>query len=80
MERTQQILTFIEDELLEDPDVEVNPDTSLFQDRVLDSLNLVRLIGFLEKTFNVKISTSEVTIENLDSINNMINFLDKKTA
>lgn len=80
MDRAQQILSFIEDELLDDPDVEVKPDTSLFQDRVLDSLNLVQLIGFLEKTFNVKIGTSEVTIDNLDSINNMIRFLDKKTS
>ena len=80
MDREKTILDYVRDELLEDPDEEISPDTSLFQSRILDSLNLVRLIGFLEETFNIKINTSEVIIENLDSVRNMLKFLDKKTS
>ena len=74
------ILEFVKDELLDDPDTEVAYDTSLFQDRLLDSLNLVSLMAFLEKTFGIKINTAEVTLEHLDSIQNMSEFLEKKMA
>jgi acyl carrier protein len=80
MDRKNIILEYISDELLEDPDEEISADTSLFQGRVLDSLNMVSLIRFLEETFNIKIKTSEVTVENLDSVEKMLVFLDKKTA
>jgi len=80
MDRGKTILAFILDELVEDLDVEITQDTSLFQDRVLDSLNLVALINFLERAFNIKISPSEVNIENLDSVSNMLSFLDRKMS
>lgn len=78
MDREKTILEYIVAELLEDPDEEISADSSLFQSRILDSLNLVRLIGFLEETFNIKINSSEVTIENLDSVNNILIFVDRK--
>ena len=78
MDREKTILEFIVAELLEDPDEEISADSSLFQSRILDSLNLVRLIGFLEETFNIKINSSEVTIENLDSVKNILIFVDHK--
>ena len=76
----EDIITFIDDELLDDPDVELDENTSLFQDRVLDSLNLVMLIGHLEKTYNIKIKSSEVSIDNLDSVSKMIEFIQRKTS
>lgn len=80
MERAEKIISYIQEELLDDPDVEITNDTSLFQDRVLDSLSLVTLITFLEETFNIKVGTSEVSIENLDTVSNMLNLLDKKAS
>jgi len=78
MDKAQTIIEFIKDELLDDDDVEIALETSLFQDRILDSLNLITLISFLEKTFNIKINTTEVIIENLDSVGNMVAFLGRK--
>lgn len=80
MERSETILAFIRDELLDDPDTEISDDTSLFQSRLLSSLKLVNLILFLEETFEIKIDPSEVTIENLDSVRDTLVYLEKKTA
>ncbi len=74
------ILEFIQNELIDDLDTELSVDMSLFQDRLLDSLNLVSLLNFLEKTFGIKINTSEVTLENVDSVQKMIDFVQKKTV
>lgn len=78
MNKVEEIITFINDELLDEPE-DFDKDTSLFQDRILDSLNLVMLIGFLEEKFAIKIKTSEVSIENLDTVAQMITFIEKKT-
>jgi len=77
MNNAEEIITFINDELLDEPE-DIGIDTSLFEDRILDSLNLVMLIGFLEEKYAIKIKTSEVSIENLDSVSKMISFINKK--
>ena len=78
MVSSEKILTFIRDELLDDDEVVITAETSLFQGRVLNSLSLVTLVVFLEDTFGIKVNTYDVTIENLDSVVNMLAFIDKK--
>ena len=80
MDQCEKILSYIREELLEDSDITISNGTSLFQDRILDSLNLVALISFLEDTFKIKVNTAEVTVENLDSVDKMLNYVDGKAA
>ena len=69
MSTKEIIKDYIENDLIEDDDVEVSEETSLFRDQLLDSLNLLSLITFIEKQFQIKISPSEVSIDNIDTIN-----------
>ena len=78
--REEKILTYIRDELLDDDDVTIDSTTSLFEDRVLDSLNLLSLISFLEREFSTKIASSQVNIENLDTVERIIGFLDRQST
>jgi len=77
-DRAKTILSYLRSELLDDPEIDISKTTSLFQDRVLSSFNLIVLIGFIEEKFTIKIKPSEVSIENLDSVDNIVAFLDKK--
>lgn len=78
MEMQQQVIDFIKDELVDDPETEILSDTSLFRDQVLDSLNLLALIGHLEKSYSIKIAPSEVSMDNLDSVASIIKFVEQK--
>jgi len=73
------ILEFIRDELLED-DVDIDEDTSLFRDQLLDSMNLTSLIVFLEQTFAIKIKAMDIVFENLDTVRHMLAFIERKRA
>jgi acyl carrier protein len=73
------ILEFIRDELLEE-DVDIDEDTSLFRDQLLDSMNLTSLIVFLEQTFAIKIKAMDIVYENLDSVRHMLAFIERKRA
>lgn len=80
MDKKEKILEFIRDELLDDDEEQINDETSLFKDRILDSLNLLTLISFLEDEFEIKINSSEVNYDNLDSVVNITDYLDRKTS
>ena len=75
---SDQLRAFIVDELLEDDDADVSEETSLFKDRLLDSLNLLALISFIEENAELSIETSEITLENIDSITLIMSFLSRK--
>ncbi len=79
MADAKDILDYIKNELLEDESFEIDEDSSLFQDRILDSLNLLSLISFLEDKYSIKVETSEVNIDNLDSVTKITAFLQTKT-
>jgi len=79
MTDAETILEFIRDEgdLEED---EVGPDTSLFRDQLLDSMNLTALIAFLEETFSIKVKPMDIVFENLDTVSHMLAYIARKKA
>ena len=79
MSDAETILEFIRDDLLEE-EMEIDADTSLFRDQLLDSMNLTNLIMFLEETFAIRIGAIDIAFENLDTVNHMIAFIAKKKA
>ena len=56
----------------------LHADQSLVESRVIDSYALVELILFLENNWSITITDSDITHENMDSINKIANFIIKK--
>ena len=78
-EPAQRILAFIRQELLEE-NAQVDADTSLFRRQLLDSMSLTSVIAFLEDEFQVRIGAMEIVYENLDTVNSMVAFIERKRA
>ena len=53
-------------------------DDNIFQTGIVNSLFAIQLIMFIEKTFNIKISASEINPENFFSINKITEFIEGK--
>jgi len=51
---------------------------SLFANNVIDSFGMLELIAFIEKSFKIRISPSEVKIENFDTIGNILRLINSK--
>jgi acyl carrier protein len=79
MSEADTILEFIRDEAELD-DEEVTPDTSLFRDQLLDSMNLTALIAFLEEEFAIRVKPMDIVYENLDTVNHMLAYIARKKA
>lgn len=72
-EKVLAILADINDEVLF-----LSDDDDLLELDILDSLDIINLIGELEKAFKITIYPDEIAFENINTINNIISLLNKK--
>ena len=56
----------------------IKDDTLIFEEGILDSMGLLFLIEFLQEEFNLTTSYEELVVENFQSINNIIAFIESK--
>jgi len=74
----ERIKGFLIDNFLFGDEEGLEDQTSFLDAGIVDSTGILELVDFLDDEFNIKISDDEILPENLDSINNIINFLEKK--
>ena len=75
-EMVESIQQYLVDELIEE-DVDISTDTRLFEEGLVDSMNLVKLLAFLEHQFELRIPVSMVNDENLATIDNMVGLINR---
>lgn len=68
---------FISSELLS-PATMVSDDEMLLNDGVVDSLGMIRLVGFIEESYEIDIPPQHLTIENFKSINTISDYLARQ--
>lgn len=55
-------------------------DDSLLQKGIIDSTGILEVIQFLTDEFAVEVQDKEMIPENLDSVNNLVAFVTRKTS
>lgn len=53
-------------------------DASLLDAGIIDSTGVLEVIGFLETEFKLTVEDAEMVPENLDSVNSIVKFVQKK--
>ncbi|MBN1569565.1 MAG: acyl carrier protein [Acidobacteria bacterium] len=53
---------------------------SLLDKGIIDSTGVLELVAHLEKTYGIKVENDELLPENLDSIDAIVGFLERKKA
>lgn len=53
---------------------------SFLQQGIIDSTGILEVVFFLEEEFGVKVEDEEMIPENLDSVNNLVAFVERKKA
>ena len=76
---SKTIERFIVDEIMmAKKDTRIDPDESLINSGVVDSLSLLRLINFIEEKFDVIVEDEEVVPENFDTLKIMETFVTER--
>jgi acyl carrier protein len=58
----------------------VENDTALFSTGLIDSLNVIELVCFVEEQLGRAVPPAEITLENFDSIDRIMRFASKLDA
>ena len=73
-----QIRSFIIENFLFGNDEGLKDDTSFLEEGIIDSTGILELVSFMEEQFSITVDDEELIPENLDSINNVTFYLEKK--
>jgi len=57
--------------------IELNDEDLLFEEGIVNSLFTIKLVHFVEKTFNIEIEAKDLDLENFKSIQAISNFVQK---
>lgn len=68
----------LEDYLFTDDDKALTDDMSFLEEGILDSMGILEIIMFLEEQFGVTVAEDEMVPDNLDSIDNLLAYLERK--
>lgn len=68
----------LENYLFTDDESELDSNDSFLEKGIIDSTGVLEIILFLEEEFTIKVADEEMVLENLDSVSNIVNFIEKK--
>lgn len=74
----EEIENFIIEKIEELTFTTVTADDKLWSDKILDSITIVELAVALELNYGIKIGNSEITVENFDSVSELVKFVTNK--
>jgi acyl carrier protein len=80
MDNTLKVREFVTTNFYVPDSIGLADGTSLLESGIVDSTGMLEVIAFIEETFAVKVEDEEMVPENLDSIDNIVAFIAKKTT
>jgi len=79
-DKKAEIKAFIIENFLFGNDDGLQNDTSFLEEGIIDSTGVLELVTFLEETYEIQVEDDELVPENLDSIDNVAAYLERKTG
>jgi len=76
MDIKQQIIDEIE--LLANAKVKDNDEIIFGKEKLLDSLNVLHILLFIDMNYSIKVDTIELSIENFNTINKIVSYVESK--
>ncbi len=58
----------------------LGPDEDLLEQRIIDSLGIMKLVSFLEQSFEIEVSDDDIVPENFQTITAILRYIDQKQA
>jgi len=78
MDVLNTVQNFIVENFLFDEKGNLNEDTALLESGIIDSTGILELVNFIEETYDIKIENDELLPENMNSLNKIEQFIQRK--
>ena len=70
----------LENYLFTDDQSALNDSDSFMEQGIIDSTGIMEVVFFLEEEFDIQVQDEEMIPENLDSLDNLVAFVEKRQA
>jgi acyl carrier protein len=77
---SEDVKAFVIENFLYGEDDGLKDDTSFLDTGIIDSTGMLELVDFLETTYDVELEDEELVPENLDGVEKVAAFLERKLA
>ncbi len=74
----EAIRQFVQDNFLFGQEITFSDEESFLEQGLIDSTGVLELIAFLGERFSIAVTDEELVPENLDSISNLVRFVESK--
>jgi acyl carrier protein len=75
-----QLIEMIADEVSLDPSAEITSDTDLLLGGLVDSLGVVRIVGWIEDELGIEIDPLDVVLDNFGTVDAMVAYIERRTT
>ena len=72
-----KIRVFVMENFLFDDNGDLGNNTSFLEHGIIDSTGILELVAFIEETFEITVKDEELIPENLDSIANVVRYIQE---
>ena len=73
------ITNFIRSELIYEDDQDFDDHTNLIERGIVDSMSLVRLIGFIEEEYGIRVQDEDIVPEHFSSLRKITAFIAQRS-
>lgn len=81
MEIKMEIHNYLKENILFDSDDNpISDDDSFMENGIIDSTGILELVSFIEEKFEFKVGDEDLVPDNFDSVNTLVDYIQKKTA
>lgn len=77
----KQLITYIKTELHPgEADLEIDPQDDLLGSGLVESMGMMKIIGFIEDQYGIVVPPRDMTIENFLTVEAMVNYISSQKA
>ena len=78
MKLSDALSTYISKEILEETSITIGIKEELLSSGLVDSMGMMRIVRFVEKTYKINVPFEDMTIENFMTIETISHYVSKK--
>lgn len=73
----ETIISFIMNDLIYDEELDAISETdNLLEQGLIDSIKLIKIVNFIENEFDFKVKPQDMIIENFESVNAIVSYIN----
>ncbi len=74
------VRSYVVDAFLYGDGARLGEDTPFLESGIIDSTGVLELVGYLETTFGIRVEDDDIVPDNLNSLNNICRYLERKIS